>query len=795
MARPYSLELEYVIDEANDMAEEKGQQFCSLHLLFGLFVLDNSGGLLLTEEGWSEEALIPHIDRTVRESELIADEIMNIAEQASSTYRNREVNCLHLVVALCRQRNSMAYHTMQKAGVPISTLRNRALSLLVDEMPRRYSSMFDEYTRRKREITLAASKASGAATVNTPPKQVFIEAEPPKPSSRAAAPIHAPATRMGIPRYAGSLRILPEVAIDMLAEAGAGSIDRVIGREAELMELVDILNKRKANNPLVIGPPGVGKTALIEGLAWRMVHEPGSLPGFEGRFLFRLEPQRLLKGTHLRGSLSERMDLLQQDVAQAEGRIVLFLDDIHQIAEASADGSQEIGLALRESLARGDFPCIGATTEKAFTRSIEKDQALARRFHVMELEETDWNTTLDILKEAAKNFEAHHGVGFETEALEAAARLSDRYLRDRHQPDKSLGVLDMAGSRARRKGAGSVDERLVADVVSQLTAVPADQLVTDEARRYLNLETKLAERIIGHREVLKRIAETLRRNVAGFAGERPMGSFLFAGPTGVGKTEIARVLAEELFGDQGILLRFDMSEYSEPHSVAKLIGAPPGYVGHEDGGILTGAVRRQPFQILLFDEIEKAHPDVHQILLQLLDDGRLTDSLGRTADFTNTAVIMTSNMGGEIFDKSQRGIGFGGDDDADMLAEEVLKAVRRIFAPELYNRIDDKIVFKRLSESEIRGVAKLLLDRSAHRLEKEKGIRIEYRDTVPAALAEAGGFDPRYGARPMRRAIQRLIEVPLAGMILEGEVRRGDTVLVIPDDGGDFEFRKTGGEA
>lgn len=782
MAKIYSLELEYVIKEALDSSEELSQDFSSLHLLMAMYMLDNSGGLLLLEEGYPDKTLLSHFNPKFTESENAVEEVMEFAEEISGKYRSREVNCLHLLVALCRHRSTMAHRVMESAEIPISLLRNKAISMLVD-MPKRYSSIFDQHQRNRANISAKASSHSSRVEYSNPHPPAHQTVTTLSPSQNRSKPAQV--------NRATAFPLLDELSINLMEKAANGNIEPVIGRSEELEKLVDILNKRKSNNPLIIGPPGVGKTALVEGLAWRMVHEAETLPGLANRVIYQLDASSLLKGTHLRGSFSERMDALRTEVGRADGNIIMFLDDIHTIAQGSVDGSQDIAHELKSAMAEGNFPCIGATTLDEFKKSIERDAALSRRFHTLELQEPDEETTLSILASIAEIYEEHHGVQFDKEALEAAVRLSDRYMRDRYQPDKSLTIIDLAGSRARRSGAGKVDEQCIAEVVSQLTAVPLDQLVINEATRYLDLEEHLAKRIIGHEAVLGRISEALRRNVAGFGGERPMGSFLFVGPTGVGKTEIARSLAEELFSSREAIVRMDMSEYSEAHSVAKMIGAPPGYVGFQEGGALTDAMRRRPFQIVLFDEIEKAHPDVHQLLLQVLDDGRLSDNLGRTVDFTHAVVIMTSNIGSQVFTSRRRGIGFseaGGEDQR--MRSKVLSAVREVFSPELYNRIDEKIVFEQLSEGEVLRIALLQLQATAKRLYEEKEMSLHFDENVPQALAQGGGYDPNYGARPMRRAIQSNIEGPLASLILKGIFHRGDNIEVKADTYNRFRFDK-----
>lgn len=775
MSKVYSPELKNVINEALDSAELLGKELNSLHLLFALYMVEhNTGGMLLSEEGYTDQLLTPHVDETFPESPDATEEIMDFAEEISSKYRSREVNCLHLVMALLRHRRTMAFNVMEKAGVSVPKLRTKAISLLVD-MPKAYSDLFviNRSNAISSNVTAAPMTQSAAAqsvqtthTVVTPDGSVADNKKPARKNRH-----NSKITPENFP-------VLYEVAIDMVEAARSGRLEPVVGRTREMEELIDVLNKRKANNPLLIGASGIGKTAIVEGLAVKLAFEPETLPGFESRRLFQLDTSLILKGTHLRGSLSDRMEALRQEVASARDRLVLFIDEIHTLVQGSVDGAQDIAQELKSSLARGEFPCIGITTDDEYKKTIERDTALNRRFQILEVEEPDETDTIMILASVADDYEQHHQVEFEPMALKLAVTLSDRYMRDRKQPDKALTILDLAGAMAKRTGKNIVNEKIVAKVVSKITAVPVDQLVVDETSRYLNLEKAMGEEIIGHKDVLGRIAEALRRNIAGFGGERPMGSFLFVGPTGVGKTEIAKSLARQLFGNASHMIRLDMSEFSEAHAVAKLIGAPPGYVGFQEGGILTDAIRRRPFQIVLFDEIEKAHPDAHQLLLQVLDDGRLTDNLGRTVDFTHTVIIMTSNIGAGAYQSKRKGIGFTENDKQSDKKSQVLQAVKSAFSPELYNRIDEKIVFDQLSEKDILAIAQNMLASSAEKLLKEKRITLSLTKGVAQALADQGGFDPMYGARPMRRAIQSKIEGPLASLILAGKIIPGDKVLV-----------------
>ncbi|MEZ4430793.1 MAG: ATP-dependent Clp protease ATP-binding subunit [bacterium] len=569
--------------------------------------------------------------------------------------------------------------------------------------------------------------------------------------------------------------------------AWLGRFDPVVGRDAEIEQALDVLHKRRSNNPCLVGEPGVGKTAIVEGMAHKLAVEHarrGEAPGAPERVIIQVDVGAIVAGTHLRGALAERLRGLQDEVRRAAGRVVVFIDEIHTLVGAGGNDGADAANELKSALARGEFPCIGATTVDEYRESIEGDPALERRFTAVHVAEPDEATTRAILAGVADRYARHHGVRYRDEALDAAVRLSRRYLHDRCDPDKSLGVLDLAGAVARRRG-GEVDRRAVAEVVSRVARVPVEHLLVDDPRRFLDMERHLADGIIGQRHVLGAIAETIRRNLAGFAGGRPIGSFLFLGPTGVGKTEAVKALAHFLFGSRDALVRFDMSEFLESHSVARLIGAPPGYVGHQEGGQLTDRIRRRPYQVVLFDEIEKSHRDVWNILLQILDDGRLTDGRGRTVDFSNTVVVLTSNLGADAFALDSRRIGFAGEGAADRAAqaEQAVQKARRTFPPELWNRIEQRICFHPLARDEVAAVARLQLAERARLLEGERGISFAVDEAAIAALIEKGGYDAAFGARPMRQAIAREVETPLAARILAGEVRRGDRVQVSAADG------------
>lgn len=582
---------------------------------------------------------------------------------------------------------------------------------------------------------------------------------------------------------------------NLTEEAALANIDPVVGRDTEIAQLIDILGKRRSNNPLLVGEPGVGKTAVVEGLACRLAEMARGGIAFGERVIVELEMGRLLSGTHLRGSFSERLLGIKDEVARAGGQIIVFLDEVHTwiSAGASGDGTDAAG-ELKTALARGKFPCIGATTHDEYRKFIESDPAFERRFQTVTVEEPDEATALRIIEGVRTHYERHHGVQFTPDALAAAVGLSVRYVHDRQLPDKAIGVLDLAGSRAARQGLKDVDREAIARVVADVAGIPADRLTGSDRERFLHMENFLSEGVVGHQESVRTISELIRRNYAGFRSKRPIGSLLFLGPTGVGKTEMVKVLADFLFHDRDAIVRLDMSEFMESHSVSRFIGAPPGYVGYEQGGQLTEAVRQRPYQVVLLDEIEKAHPDVLNLLLQLFDEGRLTDGRGRQVDFSNTLVIMTSNLGAEAFDgapQESRGarIGFGAramspreeTRQREGIRDEVLTSARGHFTPELWNRIDERLVFMPLTRDEVARIAMLQLGDSQRRLWEESAIRLEFDDAVVDHLIANGGYDQRLGARPMRQTIQRLVEGAVAQEILSGRVVRGGTIRVVID--------------
>jgi ATP-dependent Clp protease ATP-binding subunit ClpC len=576
--------------------------------------------------------------------------------------------------------------------------------------------------------------------------------------------------------------LLGTIGTNLTLAAALGGLEPVVGREHEIEQLLDVLAKRHANNPVLVGPAGVGKTSIVHGLArmWAASSTP--------RLLVQVPVGDLLAGTGTRGALAERLADIRREVADSDGRIVIFVDEIHDLFAGGA--SDELTSELKTALSRGELPLVGATTVEDYRRHLESDPALARRFAAIEVEEPDEEHAFLLLRSVARSLAAHHGVRYSDEALALSVSWSIRYLRGRALPDKAVSVLDLAGARLKRRDAGSgeVEPKHVAEVVSELADVPLERLLQTDHERMLGMERLLATRVVGHDTALGRIAAVLRRNAAGLRGRRPIGTFLLLGPTGVGKTETAKAIAEALFHSADAMTRLDMSEYAEAHAVARVVGAPPGYIGHEDGGTLTEAVRRRPYQVVLLDEIEKAHRDVLESFLQVFDEGRLTDGRGRTVDFSNSVMVLTSNLGADQLRAMHqaRRVGFqssaAGGPDPERMREVAIKAARDALPPELYNRLDEVMFYKPLGRSEVGEVARRLLGALGAALQA-RGIELDVDDAVIDALLERGGYDPELGARPMRRTISSLVEAPLADMILTGELARGGVALLGVEDG------------
>ncbi len=651
----------------------------------------------------------------------------------------------------------------------------------------------------------------------------------------------------------GKYRSLAKYGYDLTEMARQGKLDPVIGRDEEIKRTIQVLSRRTKNNPVLIGDAGVGKTAIAEGLAQKIVADdvPGSL---KGKRVVALDMGALVAGSKFRGEFEERLKAVLDEIRQAKGEIVLFVDELHVVVGAGgAEGAIDASNMLKPALARGELQCIGATTLDEYRKFIEKDKALERRFQPVFVGEPSVEATVEMLKGLRPRYEAHHKtVKIDDSALVAAAKLSQRYVSDRFLPDKAVDLIDEAASKLRidmesapaevkeldqrvkqlrdeeeaasqrqdyQKAAelkmeglrleqeysdakfrwqqekridGVVDEEDIAQLISQWTGVPVSRMLEAEMEKLVHMEEKIHERIVDQEEAVATISEAIRRSRAGLKDpKRPIGSFIFLGPTGVGKTEVARALAQFLFDDENAMVRLDMSEYMEKHTVSRLIGAPPGYVGYDEGGQLTEAVRRRPFRVILLDEVEKAHPDVFNILLQLLEDGRLTDGHGRTVDFKNVVVIMTSNLGTEEFQRE--GIGFGNRDEVgeEKMKKNVESALKRTFRPELLNRIDDVIIFHPLTEEHLKSIVDLLIRDTEQRL-AERGIKVEVSDEARAWLAKAG-YDPVYGARPLRRAIEKHVDNPLSTKILQSEFKEGDMVRIgVQDDGLVFSIAASG---
>ena len=696
------------------------------------------------------------------------------------------VSVEHVLLALMREREGVAAHVLIKMGLDLNKAREELLHIL--------SGADDE-------------SAPGAAENSETP-------------------------------------LLNQFSRDLTAAARSGELDPVIGREKEIERIVQILSRRRKNNPVLIGEPGVGKSAIVEGLAQLIVEE--NIPEIlRGKRVVSLDLAAMLAGAKYRGEFEERLKNAMGEIRKA-GNVIMFIDELHTIVGAGAsEGAIDAANILKPMLARGEIQCIGATTLNEYHKHIEKDGALERRFQPVQVGEPTKEESIAILAGLRDRYEAHHRVRITDDALRAAVYLSDRYISERCLPDKAIDLIDEAASRVRihaftappdmkqqqarlaelsketeeavanedfetaanlrdkkkelqnemqrrrseweqrlNSKMETVGEEEVAQIVASWTGVPVSKLTEDEARRLIHLEDTLHRRVVGQEEAVKAVARAVRRARAGLKDpNRPIGSFIFLGPTGVGKTELCKALGEALFGDENSLIRIDMSEYMEKHAVSRMIGSPPGYVGHEEGGQLTEKVRRKPYAVILFDEVEKAHPDVFNVLLQILEDGRLTDGQGRVVDFKNTVIVMTSNAGAHTL-KKQRALGFGGQEDAqksyDDMRENIMGEVRQIFRPEFLNRVDEIIVFHALTEVEIDQIARLLLSQVCARL-ADRGIELEVGDEALRLISKAG-YDLKYGARPLRRAIQRMVEDALSEEILSGDVRLGDHVRAAVED-------------
>lgn len=801
-----------------------------------------------------------------------ANKALNLAIESAEEMRHNYVGTEDILYGLVKEGSGVAATALNECGVTEDALREKLESIngtmsLVELTP-------DDFTPRTKRVLRAAviiSSKTGYTYVGTEHLLLAILSES---DSYAVAFLEelgvsverlAQAVSKGMQGGAddgfggfenesapnGSQKggsALDKFGRDLTQAAKNGEIDPVIGREKEIQRVIQILSRRTKNNPVLIGEPGVGKTAVAEGLALEIAK--GNVPEIlKDKRVVSLDLTGMVAGAKYRGDFEERIKAAIDEVKKSKNTI-LFIDELHTIVGAgAAEGSADAANILKPSLARGDFQVIGATTLNEYRKYIEKDAALERRFQPVKVGEPTPEQAVQILKGLRDSYEAHHKVKITDEAINAAVTLSSRYIADRYLPDKAIDLIDEGASKVRlasltspdnvkeledeiadyekekasaineqdferaarlrdeqkelqtklddakkkwqeqQKGnSGEVTAEDIAKIVSEWTGIPVVQLTKEESERLLNMENVLHERVIGQSEAVTAIAKAIRRGRVGLKDpKRPVGSFIFLGPTGVGKTELCKALAEAMFGDENAMLRLDMSEYMEKHTVSKLIGSPPGYVGFEEGGQLTEKVRRKPYSVVLFDEIEKAHPDVFNMLLQILEDGRLTDSQGRTVDFKNTIIIMTSNVGARLITEKQSSLGFNSENEnaeegeKKDIKELVTGELRKVFRPEFLNRVDDIIVFNKLNKDEIKQIAVKMLKTLENRLDK-MNIKISFTDNAVSEIANKG-FDENYGARPLRRAIQNEIEDPLSEQMLEGKVKDGAVVTCDFSDG------------
>ena len=773
---------------ADEMARGRSERVTTGHVLAAIASTSGSAADLLKERRLDAEVLLKAARILGDDDENAVARALQRARELAARSPTREATAIHLLFSLCQERKTAAFRAIAQCGSDVAKLRTAAMQLAMGIVsPRRVPAAVQlplsppaAPPPRASAQALAPAPSPAAVRMTAPaPAPSFAQARPRRQRAPSPAPRATPGSRFELdPRRFPTLSALGR---NLTAAAERGELDPVFGREAEIDRTLDVLAKRQGNCPCLVGTAGVGKTSVVHGLAQRIA-EGREVATLDDKIVVEIDAAALLAGTGVRGALAERIAQLKTEVGRAEGRVVLFFDELHAILT----GDEEIASELKVALARGELAAIGAATVEEYKRAVLGDPGMARRMTAIEVAELSPDEALLALERVAPAFERHHGVRFAPEAMAAAVAWSARYVPERALPDKAVSLLDLAGARARRRGESQVGREMVADVVTESTGVPTERLLETDAARMLRLEELLATRVVGHAESLARIARVLRRNASGFRSGRPVGSFLLLGPTGVGKTETAKAIAECLFHSPHAMTRLDFSEYSESHAVARLVGAPPGYVGHEAGGQLTEAVRKRPYQVLLLDEIEKAHRDVLEAFLQLFDEGRMTDGRGRTVDFTNVVIVMTSNLGADVARPTSRGrIGFGSKQERDGRAyeEAMCGAARAELPPELYNRIDEVMAFAPLGRGDVAEVARRMLRGLGQELEAARGVRLDVSDGAIEALLVGGGYDVELGARPMRRAIGRLVEAPIAEMILKGELSRGDVALVDVDDG------------
>jgi ATP-dependent Clp protease ATP-binding subunit ClpC len=791
-----------------------------------------------------------------------AQKVLALAQEEAVRLGHNNIGTEHILLGLIREGESIAAKALTGLGLGLEKIQDEVESLIGRGQEQPTNIAYTPRAKKVIELSMDEARKLGHTYVGTEHILLGLIREGEGVAARVLNNLgislnkarqqvlqllgssehiqsnHGPSANVSTPTLDGLAR-------DLTASAREGNIDPVIGRTKEIERVIQVLSRRTKNNPVLIGEPGVGKTAIAEGLAQKIVNNeiPETL---RDKRVMTLDMGSVVAGTKYRGEFEDRLKKIMDEIRQA-GNVILFIDELHTLIGAGgAEGAIDASNILKPALARGELQCIGATTLDEYRKYIEKDAALERRFQPITVDQPTPEEAIQILHGLRDRYEAHHRVKITDEAIEAAVKLSDRYITDRFLPDKAIDLIDEAGSKVRlrsytvppnlkqlearledirkekdsavqsqefekaaalrdteqkireeleatknqwKEKQGRTDSEVttedIAQVVASWTGIPVSKLAEEESQRLLKMEEILHNRVIGQDEAVKAVSRAVRRSRAGLKDpRRPMGSFIFLGPTGVGKTELARALAEAMFGDENAVIRIDMSEYMEKHSTSRLVGAPPGYVGYDEGGQLTEKVRRKPYSVVLLDEIEKAHPEVFNVLLQVLEDGRLTDSKGRTVDFRNTLIIMTSNVGAEQIKRNST-LGFTAENDAgrdyQQMKDKVLAELKRSFRPEFLNRIDETIVFHPLEEQHIARIVALMADDLRKRL-KEQDVQFELTEAAMNFLAKEG-YDPQYGARPLRRAIQKHIEDRLSEDLLLGKIHKGDVVVIDEQDG------------